>query len=1232
LRENETIAQPAEDSAATETYDAFVSYSREDQVFVKRLTEALAARGKRSWVDWADIPPTAEWMAEIREAIDAADTYVVVLSPASIASKVCAAELDGAMAANKRIVPILAREVAEGTVPDALARLNWVVFTDADFDGAVRKLVEALETDLDHVKGHTRLLLRAREWESKGEDKALLVRGRELAEAETWLAQASSKDPAPTPGQTRFLLAARRAATRRQRGAISAVTAAFVLTAALGVFAWTQRSAAIESQRLAVERARQSRSRELAAASVGQLEVDPELSLLLANEAMDSARTSEAVETLRLSLSESRIRETFAGHDRSVVAVGYSSDGERLLSGSYDGTARIWQVRSPNDPLVLDGHRDLIEAAEFSPDGSLVVTASFDGTAKVWDASTGDELATLRGHRSAVHDASFSSDGNLIVTAGHDSTARVWGARTGEHRLTLRGHTRAIYDASFSPSGRLIVSASDDDTARVWDARTGRSLHVLEGHRDGLYTASFDSEGERVATASEDETARVWDATSGRLLADLVGSRGPVVSASFGPDGSTVLTASEDSTARIWDASSGRQVVVLRGHQDEVGAASFSNDGSLLVTASLDGTSRIWNVADGTTAAVLRGHAGGVLSATFSPDGDRVATGGTDGTARLWDPLAGEVLFEGEVSNVWGEPGGSRIAISTWDGAIHVMDSEKGRELYDIAVGAPQTGAEFSADGTLIASGGLDGVGRVWDSESGELVTELRGHEPGFMFAGFFDGSDQVLTWSEDGTARLWDPRSGEELVLFEHGRPEAGGGIWEAHLSSDGTRVFTTGFSDGVVRMWDTATGQELWSVDGLLRTGGIGGAFAPDGSLVGSVSAEATIWDAETGRKVATLEDPGQIRGVVFSPDSETVATRSTDGAARIWDPRTGELLAQMTGHPSTVNSAWFSQDGRWLATMVDDGTVRVFDVASGELVAIYGEGGGPGVFAFFSSDDRAILSWNEQAVRIDRCDACGTPGEMLDLSESRLTRSLTPEERMQYLGESPGDVDASSRPEEGLTGVNGRPISDGLLPPGEYRAVGFDPPLSFTVQEGWYAQTFLDWAKEGQTQVAVVVQLQQADRPTDGLAFYMLDPGRAIDGRKEWDERRNIEPFPSNLPGWLKDHPNLQATRVRPVTVGGVDGVSVDTLVTSVPQNSWPNCGECVTPFTFGLQNETGPMTDEDLVNVLPLDELDRWIVLDTGESTILVNAFSSTRKGFRDFMPIVDRLLETVTIGG
>jgi hypothetical protein len=223
-----------------------------------------------------------------------------VLSPASIGSKICAAELDHALTERKRIVPVLARQVEDDQVPPEVAKLHWISFTDG-FDQAVDKLVEALDTDLDHVRAHTRLLVKAREWETKQEDKALLVRGRELVEAEAWLAAVGSKEPPPTSLHTRFLLASRKGATRRQRGAISAVTAMFLVAALFAGVAVNQRNTAVNERRLTQEQrekaeaqARLATSRALSAQALTDLDVNLDRALVLAVEAWRTDHTAEA--------------------------------------------------------------------------------------------------------------------------------------------------------------------------------------------------------------------------------------------------------------------------------------------------------------------------------------------------------------------------------------------------------------------------------------------------------------------------------------------------------------------------------------------------------------------------------------------------------------------------------------------------------------------------------------------------------------------------------------------------------------------------------------------------------------------------------------------------------------------------------------------------------------------------------------------------------------------------
>jgi dipeptidyl aminopeptidase/acylaminoacyl peptidase len=107
-------------------------------------------------------------------------------------------------------------------------------------------------------------------------------------------------------------------------------------------------------------------------------------------------------------------------------------------------------------------------SAQFSRDGLRIVTASWDKTARVWDAATGQSLVTLAGHEAGVKHAQFSPDGARIVTASGDKTARVWDAATGQSLVTLAGHEAGVWSAQFSPDGARIVTASRDKTARIW--------------------------------------------------------------------------------------------------------------------------------------------------------------------------------------------------------------------------------------------------------------------------------------------------------------------------------------------------------------------------------------------------------------------------------------------------------------------------------------------------------------------------------------------------------------------------------------------------------------------------------------------------------------------------------------------------------------------------------------------------------------------------------------------
>ena len=172
-----SVSTPSSRSTRVD-HDVFISYSRKDKEFVHILHQALTQSKYDAWVDWIDIPFTADWWKEIETGIEATDTFIFVISPDSIRSEVCGREIDHAVTNHKRLIPIVQREGFETlSMHPALRKFNWLFFRESDdFDSAFQSLVEAINTDLEYVQAHTRLLVRAVEWEKKQRSQDLLLR------------------------------------------------------------------------------------------------------------------------------------------------------------------------------------------------------------------------------------------------------------------------------------------------------------------------------------------------------------------------------------------------------------------------------------------------------------------------------------------------------------------------------------------------------------------------------------------------------------------------------------------------------------------------------------------------------------------------------------------------------------------------------------------------------------------------------------------------------------------------------------------------------------------------------------------------------------------------------------------------------------------------------------------------------------------------------------------------
>jgi tetratricopeptide (TPR) repeat protein len=245
----------------------FISYSRKDIAFADHLDTALKARGFEPLIDRTEIYAFEDWWKRIQALISRADTVVFVLSPDAVASDVALKEVAYAASLNKRFAPIVCQRVADGAIPEALRRLNFIFFDDAAyFEASADRLVEALQTDIDWVRQHTEFGEAARRWALAGRPSGLLLRSLVLEEAERWIASRPRGAPEPTAETQAFVAASRRGATRRRNIFTGSLAAGLVVALALAGVAYWQRSIAVEQRQIA-EQQRQRAEDTLAAAT-----------------------------------------------------------------------------------------------------------------------------------------------------------------------------------------------------------------------------------------------------------------------------------------------------------------------------------------------------------------------------------------------------------------------------------------------------------------------------------------------------------------------------------------------------------------------------------------------------------------------------------------------------------------------------------------------------------------------------------------------------------------------------------------------------------------------------------------------------------------------------------------------------------------------------------------------------------------------------------------------------
>lgn len=676
----------------------------------------------------------------------------------------------------------------------------------------------------------------------------------------------------------------------------------------------------------------QAKAKALAATAREKLQIDPTIALRLAEAAckITPVATREAQSAIVDILIQKRgfYKNIFEQLPVWVVSVAISCDGNYILTGGSNETARLWSADGTLKQ-TFKKHLDFVSAVTFSPDNNYILTGGSDRTAVLWNldgtqkqsfetkkvySRNGTLKHSVEGHKEAVSSVAFSPDGKYILTGSVDKTAKLWSI-DGTLKFTFEGHKERISSVVFSPKGEYVLTGSGDNTARLWNL-DGTFKQSFEGHLNYVSSVAFSPDGNHVLTGSADKTAKLWN-IDGTLRQTFDRHADIVNSVAFSPDGKYILTGCQDKVARLWKLD-GTLKHSFEGHTHSVISVAFSPDGKYLVTASYGGATILWNI-DKVLIKSFEGYTGIVSTVLFSPNAKYFIIGDYYDTATL----------------------------RSTDGSLN-QSFEKQR-INDSCIA-------FSPDSKYVLIG-KDNTAKLWTLD-GTITQSFEGHSGNITSVAFSTNGKYILTTSFDKTVKIWN-LNGKLKQSIREFQNEDSPPEFQIEFKTP-MAAFSPDNKTMLVGDWGPTV--KLYSLDGkllhifetdLYTISSV--AFSPNGNNVLTGGRHGTIlWDVQGTRKQTFKDYSEYAPRVTFTPDGKYILITSSDKNPKLWN-LDGTLKHSFAEHPKSIFA--FSPDGKYIL-MASGNKAKLFDF-DGTLVQSFEDHSTEVFSAAFSPDGNYVLT---------------------------------------------------------------------------------------------------------------------------------------------------------------------------------------------------------------------------------------------------------------------------------
>ncbi len=994
----EAAEQLKAENAGGSGIKVFLSYSRRDKTFVQQIHDAIRKQGLDVWVDWENIPLTADWWAEIQRGIENADAFAFVISPDSVQSRVCGDEIQAAVNKNKRLIPILHREPGkEDHAHPSVAAANWVFMrTSEELLTNLPEMLRIINTDLDWVQDHTRLQARAGEWATSGRDTSFLLRGTDLLNAEKWLVKSEAiSEPKPTSLHKEFINASlqeaknSRLATQRQRFFLGSISFALIATLILSFIAFTSYRQAETNRLIAIgAQAEAETARDLASTNEALAQVQ---------RATAEAASTAAIEQQQIAVQEANAASTAAAEEAQqreiALTQGAEADSQRVAAEA----ARV-DANAQRD-LALSRQRaaQAFSLIETAPDLAALLSLEAFKTSPSLEARSA--ILTILQRRLSrriiplrpipdqlvgVYTVAISPTGERLAFGTEDGHIVIWNfiERRVEHDERVHSN-KVIWSLAFSPDGLQLASGGNDSYVRIWNVSDFSEAHRFIAGSPAL-SVVWSPDGTRIASVAGPRVI-AWTIADEEELYNT-NLNYALNAIDWSPDGSKIAAASALRWVFIINGATGDTIGTLKGHTEDVQTVAWAPDSNLLASGGEDNTVRIWDTNEGQEIATLLHHTDQVFSVDFSQDGKILASGSEDRSINFWDMTTFQFIgdIQTNINSV------QSVAFSQHPGENYLATASRDKTVgfYELVTEQPLGKILLSNAGqikTLILRPDdvLEAIGNrannlllIWEVAENidipELPASTQNAQNAKIFAMSLDGAN-LASGYEDGRITLTDWATEEVILEFSQ--------------------------SKAVSALTFSADRQRLASSQCILYAE----PEVPAQTATVCLQSEINIWDLNTGVTTLTLTLPDQITGLfqslAFSADGNTLASGSDNFTILLWDLTTGQPIGlPLSRHRTAVTSLAFSPDGKTLASGSVGGTIILWEMetnqpigeplsgATGSVISLlFGQDGAQ----LYSGDSNGtILSWD--------LDTTSWFSRVCSLAG----RNLTPTEWSQYL----------------------------------------------------------------------------------------------------------------------------------------------------------------------------------------------------------------------------------------